>query len=109
MVASSGSSYVPGALVSLDGPEHFATQINSENYSFRMIEISRIDGRMAYVIKATPKREDKSLFRGRIWVDTEDYALARVEGEPAKNPSFWTKSVHFVQQYRKAVNCGFRL
>jgi hypothetical protein len=41
------------------------------------------------------------LFRGRIWVDAEDYALARVEGEPAKNPSFWIHSVHFTQEYRK--------
>jgi hypothetical protein len=56
---------------------------------------------MAYVLEAIPKREDKSLFRGRIWVDTGDYALARVEGEPAKNPSFWTRKVQFVQQYYK--------
>ena len=77
-------------------------RINSENYSFRMIETSLIEGRMAYMIEAIPKREDKSLFRGRIWVDTEDYALVRVEGEPAKSPSFWTKSVHFVQQYHKS-------
>ena len=34
-------------------------------------------------------------FRGRIWVDAEDYALARVEGEPAKNPSFWTRKSAF--------------
>jgi hypothetical protein len=76
-------------------------RINSENYSFRMIETSPIEGRMSYVIEAIPKRADKSLFRGRIWVDTEDYALARVEGEPAKSPSFWTKSVRFVQRYHK--------
>jgi hypothetical protein len=84
-------------------------RINSENYSFQMIETSPIDGRMAYVIEALPKREDKSLFRGRIWVDTEDYALARVEGEPAKNPSFWTHSVHFVQQYYKSGDFWFPL
>jgi hypothetical protein len=35
-------------------------------------------------------------------VDSEDYALARVEGEPAKNPSFWTRKVQFIQQYYKA-------
>lgn len=78
-------------------------RITSDNYTFRMIGTDRIEGRMNYVIEASPKREDKSLFRGRIWVDTEDYALARVEGEPAKNPSFWTRKVHFVQQYYK---CG---
>ena len=78
------------------------TRVTSDNYTFRMIDTEPLDGRTAYVIEAIPKREDKSLFQGRIWVDTEDYALARVEGEPAKNPSFWTRKVHFVQQYHKA-------
>ena len=76
-------------------------RITSDNYTFRMTDTEPLNGRMAYVIEAIPKREDKSLFRGRIWVDTEDYALARVEGEPAKNPSFWTRKVQFVQRYYK--------
>jgi len=61
-----------------------------------------IDGRTAYVLEVSPKRKEKYLFRGRIWVDAEDYALARAEGQPAKNPSFWTKSTHFVQIYHKS-------
>ena len=85
------------------------SRITSENYTFRMIETTSLDGRMTYVIEAIPKRDYKSLFRGRIWVDTEDYALARVEGEPAKNPSFWTHSVHFVQQYQKSGAFWFPL
>jgi hypothetical protein len=78
------------------------SRITADNYAFRMIDAEPLDGRTAYVIEAIPKREDKSLFRGRIWVDIEDYALARVEGEPAKAPSFWTRKVQFVQQYYKA-------
>jgi len=77
------------------------TRLVADNYIFQMVELGSLRGRPAYVIDVIPKRQDKYLFRGRIWVDTEDYALARVEGEPAKNPSFWTRSVHFVQQYRK--------
>ncbi len=77
-------------------------RISSDNYTFRMIEAEPLDGRVAYVIEAIQKREDKALFRGWIWVDKEDYALARVEGQPAKNPSFWTRKVQFVQQYHKA-------
>jgi len=83
------------------------SRITADNYTFRMIDAEPLDGRKAYVIEAIPKREDKSLFRGRIWVDTEDYALARVEGEPAKNPSFWTRKVHFVQQYHKTGDFWF--
>jgi hypothetical protein len=66
-----------------------------------MLETGLLEGRMAYVIEVIPKRDDEALFHGRIWVDTEDYALVRVEGEPAKNPSFWTRKVHFVQRYHK--------
>lgn len=83
------------------------TRIISENYNFQMVELGTLDGRRTYVIDAVPKRLDKYLFRGRIWVDAEDYALARVEGEPAKTPSFWTRSVHFVQQYHKSGEFWF--
>ena len=82
-------------------------RITSDNYTFRKIDTEAHDGRTAYVIEVTPKREDKSLFRGQIWVDSEDFALARVEGEPAKNPSFWTRKVQFVQQYYKAGEYWF--
>src|SRR5713101_7354401 len=60
-------------------------------------------------MRAKPKRKEKYLFQGRIWVDTEDYALVRAEGNPAKNPSFWTKSTHFVQVYQKSGPLWFPL
>jgi hypothetical protein len=78
------------------------TRINPENYDFKIAGTEAIDGRTAYVLEVSPKRKEKYLFRGRIWVDAEDYALARAEGQPAKNPSFWTKSTHFVQIYQKS-------
>jgi len=78
------------------------TRINTENYDFKMAGTEIIDGRTAYVLEVSPKRKEKYLFRGRIWVDAEDYALARAEGQPATNPSFWTKSTHFVQIYQKS-------
>jgi hypothetical protein len=76
-------------------------RINTENYDFKIAGTEVIDGRTAYVLEINPKRKEKYLFRGRIWVDAEDYALARAEGQPAKNPSFWTKSTHFLQIYQK--------
>ena len=78
------------------------SQINSKNYSFETMELTTVENRPTYVIDVVPKRRDKYLFRGKIWVDAEDYALVRAEGEPAKNPSFWTRHVRFVQQYKKA-------
>ncbi len=78
------------------------TRIVSANYEFHLIGSENLQGRPAYVVDAVPKRRDKYLFRGRVWVDAEDFAVARVEGQPAKSPSFWTRSVHFVQQYGKS-------
>ena len=83
------------------------SRLTPDNYSFAMIEEGSIEGRPTYVIDVTPKREDKYLFEGRIWVDANDYALVRAEGDPAKNPSFWTRSIHFVQQYHKSGDFWF--
>jgi hypothetical protein len=77
------------------------SRITPENYSFEMIGTEEIRDRPAYVMAVEPKTKNKFLMRGRIWVDAEDYAIVRIEGQPAKNPSFWTKSVHFTHEYRK--------
>lgn len=92
------------------GPDMRAkTKLNPENYEFEIIGTEAVADRTAYVLEIKPKRKDKYLFRGRIWVDTEDYALVRAEGNPAKNPSFWTKSTHFVQLYQKSGPLWFPL
>jgi hypothetical protein len=78
-----------------------------ENYDFVVIGSEQLSGRASYVLEIRPKRNDKYLFRGRIWVDAEDYALARAEGQPAKKPSFWTKNIHFVQVYQKSGSFWF--
>ena len=85
------------------------SRLNTENYDFEFVGTEQVVDRTAYVLEITPKRKDKYLFRGRIWVDAEDYALVRAEGNPAKNPSFWTKSTHFVQIYQKSGPVWFPL
>jgi len=80
-----------------------STKLIPENYDFVLVGTELVGGRAAYVLEVHPKRSEKYLFQGRIWVDAEDYALARAEGKPAKKPSFWTKSVQFVQIYQR---CG---
>lgn len=83
------------------------SRLTPDNYSFSLVETESIEGRPTYVIDVTPKREDKYLFDGRIWVDANDHALVRAEGKPAKNPSFWTRSIHFVQQYQQKGDFWF--
>jgi hypothetical protein len=46
-----------------------------------------------------PKRKDKYLLRGQIWVDATTLRIRRVEGVPAKSPSFWLKNIHIALQF----------
>jgi hypothetical protein len=54
-----------------------------------------------YVLDVEPRRKDKFLYRGRVWVNAEEFAVVRLQAEPAKNPSFWTKKSKIVQVYSK--------
>ena len=83
------------------------SRITPENYSFEMVGRDYINGRAAYVIAITPKTPSKYLVQGRIWVDADEYAMVRIEGQPAKSPSFWIKSVHFVHTYGKSGSFWF--
>ena len=40
-------------------------------------------------------------FRGRIWVEACEFGIMRVQGSPAKQPSFWTRKVAYERDYRK--------
>jgi hypothetical protein len=77
------------------------SRITPDNYSFALLGTDYINQRAAYVLAITPKTRNKYLVEGRIWVDADEYAIVRIEGKPAKNPSFWIKSVHFVHAYQK--------
>src|SRR5262249_20667971 len=84
------------------GPEARAkTRLCPDNYEFQMVGTETVDDQLTYTIDVMPKRHDKYLFAGRIWVDSKDYALVRVAGNPAKNPSFWTKRVQFTHTYQR--------
>ena len=79
--------------------ERKESRIIPENYEFRLIGMEDSDGRSSYVLEINPKKPTKFAIRGRIWVDAQDFAIARIEGQPAKNPSFWIRSVKVEQRY----------
>jgi hypothetical protein len=79
--------------------ERQQSRIIPENYDFSLVGVEDLDGRANYILEVHPKTRNKYLIRGRIWVDAEDFAVARVEGQPARNPSVWIRSVKVVQRY----------
>ena len=77
------------------------TEIGPGNYRFRLLAEELLEGQRTYVLEAEPVREDKYLFRGRIWVHACDFAIAKLRGSPAKSPSFWTRKVEYEKTYQK--------
>jgi hypothetical protein len=77
------------------------TAMDPENYEFRLVGDDRILDQEYYVLEVTPRTKNKFLFRGKIWVEAQDFAMARMEGQPAKNPSWWTKRNVIHMTYEK--------
>ena len=75
------------------------TDFSPDNYEFRFSREEEINGHRCYVLELLPKREEKNLLRGHIWVDASSYLLHRVDGSPAKGPSWWLRDVRIVLVY----------
>jgi hypothetical protein len=77
------------------------TRLTPDNYEFQIVGEETLETGPAYVLSVVPKKENKYLINGKILVDADDYSIVRIEGQPARNPSFWVHSVHFVHTYQK--------
>jgi len=75
--------------------------ISPENYTFELVDYGKTEASEFYVLNAEPKAKNKFLFRGKIWVDGTEFAITRVEGQPAVNPSWWTLRTDFKRSYQK--------
>jgi hypothetical protein len=76
-----------------------ATDISPDNYDLRFIREEEVSGHRCYVLELLPRRNEKNLLRGNIWVDANTYLLRRTEGQPAKAPSWWVGDVRIALRY----------
>jgi hypothetical protein len=90
-----------GELEAMQAENRRRTDMNPENYDFTLVGIERTGPHNSYVMEVVPKIKNKFLFRGRIWVDAQDFGITRMEGAPAKNPSWWTTHIEVSHSYSK--------
>jgi hypothetical protein len=83
------------------GRTHRDSSIKPANYEFNLLGEQDVGTYHCLVVEALPKRKDKYLFEGKIWIDAEDYGIVRIAGHPAKSPSFWITRADFVRSYQK--------
>lgn len=83
------------------GREHHDSAITEANYAFALAGEEDLGPFHCFVLTAEPKRKDKYLFEGKIWIDAADFAIVKIAGHPAKKLSFWVNRADFVREYQR--------
>jgi outer membrane lipoprotein-sorting protein len=78
-----------------------SVELNTRNYNFTSLERQTDSTGCGYVLEIQPKVPNKFLYRGRIWVNDQDFAVCRIEAEPSKNPSIWITKTEIRHHYQK--------
>jgi len=90
---------IEGEKDAIDGDNQKRIAVNQENYEFALIAYEPGPRGGLYVLSVEPRTRNKYLFQGKIWVDGRQFAIVRMEGGPAKNPSFWIKGTQIETRY----------
>lgn len=108
VLSQSGSKFLLDHILSklLDSEKDYQldeadSDLSARNYQFKLLGTEQVAGNDAYVLEINPRRKAKYLCRGKIWVSSRDFAIIRLEGEPAKNPSFWVSHTEMANTYQK--------
>jgi hypothetical protein len=73
--------------------------ISRSNYNFVFLREQNLGVVSEYVLHIIPKRKEKGLLLGDLWVDAKTYHVRQIIGVPLKTPSFWVKDVHITIQF----------
>jgi hypothetical protein len=110
IVSQSGSKFIVDHVLKglLQGEKEAAnpenkrrTALNASNYEFTLAGYDTSGDTPQYVLNVKPKKDTKFVYRGKIWVDGKDFAVTRIQAEPAKSPSFWVKKSEVNHRYEK--------
>ncbi len=83
------------------GNSRESSAITPANYNLQFVGREDSTACHCFVVQVNPKRTDKYLFEGTIWIDDRDYAIVKIAGRPIRSPSFWIRHAEFVRTYQK--------
>ena len=83
------------------GQERRESAISDKNYRFTIVGEANLGPNRCFVVEAKPKRMDKYLFEGELWIDAQDFGITKISGHPATKLSFWINRADFVRQFQK--------
>jgi hypothetical protein len=80
-------------------PVRKSSDISRRNYNFAFLQQEILGGSLTYLLRMIPKRNEKYLFNGLVWVDAKTFRIERIEGTPVKKPSWLIKHLNITLQY----------
>jgi hypothetical protein len=107
--AEGGSDYIRAKVLRkvLDGEQEAIARgearrssLDRSNYTFQPNGLD--DSGLANVL-LSPRRKERILLSGKMFLRPDDGGLVRLEGRPAKSPSFWVKNVEVVRSYERIL------
>jgi hypothetical protein len=107
IVAEGGSEYIRRKVLTavLEGEreiiahgEMARSSLDLANYRF---QANGVDGDGLAKVLLSPRRKERVLVVGTMFLEPSDGALVRLQGRLAKSPSFWVKHVDIVRTYER--------
>jgi hypothetical protein len=75
------------------------TDLSTANYDFQFVRQDEANGQPCYVLQQIPKRRDKQLLHGTLWIDAKTFRVQRFTGEPTKAVSWWLREAQIEFTY----------
>ncbi len=77
------------------------SMVTPKNYEFRLLGSEIHAGHPCYKLEIKPKIKSKYLLDGKIWVDSSDFQLVRMEGRTVASISFWVGKPYIIFDFQK--------
>jgi hypothetical protein len=85
------------------------SSITPANYTFELLGEQDMDGFHTFVVNAIPKRKDKYLFEGKVWIEATEFAIVRIEGRLCGEPVVLDQESRISSgTTRESMVCGSR-
>ena len=77
------------------------------NYDMKLVGGDHLDVGDCYVLDVVPKTTSAFAFRGRVWVQAIDFAVVKIDAQPAVDPSAFVSAGKFTTVFEKVGDFYF--
>jgi hypothetical protein len=78
---------------------HQRAMLSPANYRLHLVGTEVVDGSNAWVLDVSPRSASRFTYKGRVWVSMADFAVVRIVGSPARNPTWLMAGARFDYRY----------